>query len=282
MPAVLAGAGTSSLITLAVIAGGAMLLAARSSSFRCCSSASWDGFVSSGNFGAFNASGGSLYRAIGNQEARAMGFGVRSEVGRLRQATVHRPGLELSRLTPRNIGELLFDDVMWAKRAKEEHDVFAETLRERGVRVHYFGQLLAETLDVPEGRAFVLDRVCAPEMVGPALVQPLRELAEHLDRAQLAEYPVGGILKADLSPFAGQELELGHAAGRRLSAPSAAPPVPARQLLLDLRRGLGQPMANVGRQHHAAQVRHRGGHRAGQRTPPRLGKDKHSRHAPAN
>jgi len=76
-------------------------------------------------------------------------------------------------------------------------------------------------------------------------VQPLRELAEDLDRVQLAEYPVGGILKADLSPFAGQELELGHAAGRRLSATSAAPPVPARQLLLDLRRGLGQPMANV-------------------------------------
>jgi hypothetical protein len=38
-------------------------------------------FVSSGNFGAFNASSGSLYRAIGNQEARAMGFGVRYPPG---------------------------------------------------------------------------------------------------------------------------------------------------------------------------------------------------------
>jgi arginine deiminase len=42
-------------------------------------------------------------------------FHVDSEVGQLRQAIVHRPGLELSRLTPQNIGELLFDDVMWAK-----------------------------------------------------------------------------------------------------------------------------------------------------------------------
>jgi len=66
-----------------------------------------------------------------------MTFNVQSETGQLRQVIVHRPGLELSRLTPRNIGELLFDDVLWAKRAKEEHDAFAEALRERGVRVHY-------------------------------------------------------------------------------------------------------------------------------------------------
>jgi arginine deiminase len=64
-----------------------------------------------------------------------MTFSVQSEVGQLRQAIVHRPGLELSRLTPQNIGELLFDDVLWAKKAKEEHDVFAETLRDKGIEV---------------------------------------------------------------------------------------------------------------------------------------------------
>ena len=47
-----------------------------------------------------------------------MTFRVDSEIGRLRQAIIHRPGLELSRLTPDNIGDLLFDDVMWAKKAK--------------------------------------------------------------------------------------------------------------------------------------------------------------------
>jgi arginine deiminase len=130
-----------------------------------------------------------------------MTFGVQSEVGRLRQAIIHRPGLELSRLTPRNIGDLLFDDVLWASRAKEEHDVFAEILRDRGVRVHYFGQLLAETLELPAGRAFVLDRVCTPELVGPALAGPLRELLEDLDGPRLAEYLVGGVLKADLRPL---------------------------------------------------------------------------------
>jgi arginine deiminase len=136
-----------------------------------------------------------------------MTFNVQSEVGQLRQAIVHRPGLELSRLTPQNIGELLFDDVMWAKMAKEEHDAFAEALRVRGVEVHYFGQLLAETLELPEGRAFVLDRVCTPEILGPALVQPLRQLFDDLEGPALAEFLVGGVLKADLRPARAHSLK---------------------------------------------------------------------------
>ncbi len=130
-----------------------------------------------------------------------MNVGVYSEVGRLRQVIVHRPGLELARLTPQNIRGLLFDDVMWARKAKEEHDVFTEALRDKGVRVHYFGQLLAEVLEDPEGRGFVLDRVCAPEILGPALVDPVRRLFDDLDGPSLAGYLVGGVLKADLGPL---------------------------------------------------------------------------------
>jgi arginine deiminase len=135
-----------------------------------------------------------------------MSLSVRSEVGRLRQVIVHRPGLELARLTPQNIRDLLFDDVMWARKAKEEHDVFAESLREKGVRVHYFGQLLAETLETSQGRAFVLDRICTREMLGPALVQPVRGLLGDLDGATLAEYLIGGVIKADLHPVRASSL----------------------------------------------------------------------------
>ena len=130
-----------------------------------------------------------------------MTFHVDSEVGQLRQAILHRPGLELSRLTPENIGELLFDDVLWAKKAKEEHDAFAESLREKGVRVHYYAQLLAEVLEIEEGRAFVLDRLCTPEILGPTLVGPLRRLFEDLDGETLATYLVGGVLKGDMHPI---------------------------------------------------------------------------------
>ncbi len=117
-----------------------------------------------------------------------MTFIVRSEVGKLRQLIVHRPGLELSRLTPHNIAELLFDDVMWAKKAKEEHDAFVEALRDKGVTVHYFGQLLGETLSLREGREFVLDRICTAENLGPNLVAPVRKLLDDLDAQALAQY----------------------------------------------------------------------------------------------
>ena len=130
-----------------------------------------------------------------------MTFSVGSEIGRLRQAIVHRPGLELSRLTPDNIASLLFDDVMWASKAKEEHDAFAEALRDRGVEVHLYGHLLAEVLDRPEGRAFVLDRLCTPQNLGPSLVDPVRRLFEDLEGPDLAEYLIGGVLKADLHPL---------------------------------------------------------------------------------
>ena len=135
-----------------------------------------------------------------------MTFTVDSEIGRLRQAIVHRPGLELSRLTPDNIGALLFDDVMWAKRAKEEHDAFAEALRDKGVEVHLYGRLLAETLELAEGRAFILDRVCTPEILGPSLVGPARRLFDDLDGTALADHMIGGVLKADLHPLRANSL----------------------------------------------------------------------------
>ena len=84
-------------------------------------------------------------------------FTVKSEVGRLRQVILHRPDLELKRLTPDNAADLLFDDVLWVSRAQEEHDAFASALRERGVVVHYYADLLAQTLDVRDARDYLLD-----------------------------------------------------------------------------------------------------------------------------
>ena len=136
-----------------------------------------------------------------------MSKSVQSEVGQLRQVIVHRPGLELARLTPSNIGDLLFDDVMWASKAREEHDAFADVLRDQGVQVHHFGQLLTETLLVPEGRAYVLDQICTPEMVGPELVDELRRLTDDADAESLAGYLIGGVLKADVRPLRSRSLK---------------------------------------------------------------------------
>jgi len=129
----------------------------------------------------------------------AMTFHVDSEVGRLRQVILHQPGLELSRLTPDNVRDLLFDDILWAKRAREEHYAFAAALRDRGITVHYFADLLTEVLGQPDGRTWVLDRVLTEDTVGPTLVDPLRRLAEEVDAARLAELMIGGVLKSELA-----------------------------------------------------------------------------------
>src|SRR5436309_1589833 len=105
-----------------------------------------------------------------------MSLRVDSETGRLRQVILHRPGVELSRLTPDNIKGLLFDDILWAKRAREEHDAFAQALRDRGVQVHYFADLLTTVLEDPQARSWVLDRIMTDDTVGPTLVRPLRRL----------------------------------------------------------------------------------------------------------
>jgi len=128
-------------------------------------------------------------------------FHVDSEVGVLKQVVVHRPGLELERLTPQNCFDLLFDDVMWSETAKEEHDAFVSKLRMKGVTVHLFADLLGEALDIPEAREWLFERIATPEKVGYQLLQPLRErcFAPELTGRELAEFMIGGIIKSDLS-----------------------------------------------------------------------------------
>jgi arginine deiminase len=135
-----------------------------------------------------------------------MTFHVDSETGRLRQVILHRPGLELSRLTPDNVRDLLFDDILWAKRAREEHDAFAQALRDRGVTVHYFAELLGQALENPQARSWVLDQVITDDTVGPTLVGPLCKLAEAAESDRLAEILIGGVLKSDLAGFAPNSL----------------------------------------------------------------------------
>jgi len=131
---------------------------------------------------------------------------VDSETGQLREAIVHRPGLELARLTPQNIEAMLFDDIVWASKAKEEHDAFVQALRDKDVKVHHFGELLTQTMELSPGRDFVLDRLCTPQLLGRSLAVSVRRFFEDLDAPTLAQLLVGGVLKADLHPLRAHSL----------------------------------------------------------------------------
>ena len=128
-----------------------------------------------------------------------MAFHVDSEVGTLRKVLVHRPGLEHTRLTPSNAEELLFDDVIWVKRAKEEHDAFCETMRERGVEVFYAEELLSDVLGIPEARDWVLDRVLDERHVGVYLARSRHRWGREASPVEVADFMIGGVTKSDLT-----------------------------------------------------------------------------------
>ncbi|MEW1859130.1 arginine deiminase [Streptomyces sp. NPDC088194] len=125
------------------------------------------------------------------------GFHVDSETGRLRRVILHRPDLELKRLTPTNKDALLFDDLLWVRRARAEHDGFADVLRDRGVQVHLFGDLLCESLEVPAAKRLVLDRVFDEKEYGPLATGHLRAAFDELPAPDLTEALVGGMTKRE-------------------------------------------------------------------------------------
>ena len=127
-------------------------------------------------------------------------FGVHSEAGRLRTVMVCRPGLAHKRLTPGNCRELLFDDVLWVQEAQKEHFNFCNKMREVGVEVLEFHDLLAQTLQDKEARDWVLDRRITANHVGPGMLPEVRQWLDEMPSQKLAEHLIGGIARFEL-PF---------------------------------------------------------------------------------
>jgi arginine deiminase len=112
---------------------------------------------------------------------------VTSEIGRLRRALIHEPGLEVDRMVPAMMEQLLFDDILYGDRAREEFGRFRRVLQLLGVEVLEAAELLAETLTDDGARRW--------------LIEILREdlPARHADRlgalppAELAKIVAGGL-----------------------------------------------------------------------------------------
>ena len=125
-------------------------------------------------------------------------YRVSSEVGKLHKVLVCAPGLAHDRLTPTNCDDLLFDDVLWVQNARRDHFDFMVKMRDRGVEVVELHNVLAETMDIPEARGWLLDRKITANEVGLGLVEETRAYLDSLKSRDLARFLIGGLSTADL------------------------------------------------------------------------------------
>ena len=128
----------------------------------------------------------------------APALGAQSEVGTLRTVLVHRPDLAHERLSPANCRELLFADVIWVRRAREEFDAFVDVMRDFGVEVLLLHDLLAETLEDAGAREWLLWRRLRPEEVTTVFSRELTAWMTEMPAGELATRLTGGVTAREL------------------------------------------------------------------------------------
>lgn len=126
---------------------------------------------------------------------------VTSEIGRLRRVLVHAPEAEVDRMVPAMMEELLFDDILFGERAREEHAMFRRIFRIFDVEVLEARHLLGEALEDAEARDWLLARVGDPAR------EAWQDRIRSAPAGELAADLVHGIRSADIAdPFEAHEL----------------------------------------------------------------------------
>jgi arginine deiminase len=116
---------------------------------------------------------------------------VSSEIGKLKSVLVHLPGPEIDRMVPSMMEELLFDDILYGNRAREEHRRFQQVLGYVADEVLEVQDLLEEVLQVPEQRGAIIDDLSRTLGWAPEMEVRLRDFSAE----QLASVLVTGIEK---------------------------------------------------------------------------------------
>jgi arginine deiminase len=134
--------------------------------------------------------------------------GVDSEAGHLRTVLVHRPGLELQRMTPRHRERLLLRTLPWVSRARQEHDAFCQALRDQGVEVLYLTELLQDALEYQSARDEAIGLAVADGGLGDEMRGQLRAHLEALGPEALAQVLIAGLTPHELNRGHGVVFEL--------------------------------------------------------------------------
>ena len=125
---------------------------------------------------------------------------VFSEIGKLKKVMLHRPGQELENLMPDHLERLLFDDIPFLADAQNEHDAFAQALRDEGIEVLYLEQLAAESLTSPEIRdQFIEEYLNEANIRGRQTKNAIRKLLHDIDdNLELIKKTMAGVQKVEL------------------------------------------------------------------------------------
>ena len=123
-----------------------------------------------------------------------------SEIGKLNRVLLHRIGKEAEGLVPDNFERLLFDDIPYLKVAQEEHDHFADVLRENGVDVIYYVDETAKALATSKEvkQQFVNDVVTESHINSMAVKEALVDFLTAMPEKDLVAKVIAGVKKEDI------------------------------------------------------------------------------------
>ena len=122
-----------------------------------------------------------------------------SEIGKLNKVLLHRPGLELEALTPATMERLLFDDIPYLKVAQEEHDAFANILRENVVEVVYYVDETAKAISTPEMKLqFLNDFFDLSNLTSLGMREHMIEYLSGLDTRAMVEKLIAGVKTSEV------------------------------------------------------------------------------------
>src|SRR3989344_5532580 len=122
---------------------------------------------------------------------------IQSEIQPLKKVIVHRPYYSLSRLTPTNCQEFLFDDVLWPEKAAKEHDHFTRFLTEQGIEVLWIENLLKEALSQEEAKHYLIQQCVGRAYQGSRVEKLFSQYLNHLSIEELVQQLFSGITFGD-------------------------------------------------------------------------------------
>lgn len=130
-----------------------------------------------------------------------------SEIGKLNKVLLHRIGSEVEGLVPDNFARLLFDDIPYLKVAQEEHDRFAQLLRDNGVEVVYYVDETAKALaDEKVKESFVNDILDESDLLSEGIREAIYDYLIAMPAKEMVEKVIAGVKKTDIPKIESKSL----------------------------------------------------------------------------